>query len=125
VRDPDSTGLDALTDDELRTHTRIMIEGTGHRGPLSWPMDNLDDDIYREFERRVPRLARLRQELDRVLDADLVRRRALDPATAGVPEYTDNGQSWADKGAEAEWDRLNEEWRAGMVGWLEAGHDDA
>jgi hypothetical protein len=121
----DSTGLYVLTDDELRTHVRIMIEGTGHRGPQSWPMDNLDDDIYQEIERRVPALAALREDLDRRLAEDLERRRAGDPATANVPEYTDNGQEWDDKDAEREWDALNERWRAGVVAWLEAGHSSA
>jgi hypothetical protein len=120
-----STGLEVLTDNELRTHTRIMLEGTGHRGPQSWPMDNLDEDIYQEIERRVPALAELRLDLDHRLAEDLERRQAADPATADVPEYTDNGQEWADKDAERAWDQVRDRWRAGMVRWLEAGHDDA
>ena len=122
VTEQGSTGLDVLTDDELRTHVRIMLEGTGHRGPQSWPMEHLDDGIYQEIERRVPALAALREELDRRLGEDLERRRQADPATADVPEYTDDGRGWADKDAERDWDAVNERWRAGMTGWLEAGH---
>ncbi len=119
VSEPDLTGLNYLSDDELRTHVRIMLEGTGHRGPQSWPMDNLDDDVYQEIERRVPTLAELRDRLDALLEADLERRRADDPTTADVREYADSGESWADEDAERAWEELRERWRAGMVGWLE------
>ncbi len=121
MSEPEQTGLNYLSDDELRTHVRIMVEGTGHRGPQSWPLDNLDDDIYQEIERRVPALAELRGRLDALLDADLERRRSTNPTTADIPDYTDTGESWADKDAERTWDGLQEQWRTGMVGWLERG----
>jgi hypothetical protein len=119
VSESEPIGLNYLSDDEFRTHVRIMLEGTGHRGPQSWPLDNLDEDIYRELENRVPALAELRARMDALLDADLRRRQSTDPTAADVSDYADSGQSWADEGAEREWTALRDQWRTGATGWLE------
>lgn len=121
MTEQESTGLNYLTDDEFRTHVRIMLEGTGHRGPQEWPLDHLDDDIYQEIERRAPLCAELRRRLDDLLEADLVRRRQADPTTADVDEYADSGRRWADPAAEREHDEVLEQWRAAAVSWLGAG----
>jgi hypothetical protein len=121
VTEQDSTGLAFLTDDELRTHVRIMLEGTGHRGPQAWPMDNLDDDIYQEIERRVPAISALRTRQDELLDADMARRRESNPTTPEVSDYSDVYQEWADPQAEQTYVAARDEWRALMTGWLE-GH---
>jgi hypothetical protein len=119
VTEQDPTGLSILTDDELRTHVRIMLEGTGHRGPQSWPLDNLDEDIYREIERRAPACAELRRRLDALLDADMERRLAADPTTPEVGDYADVGQEWADPQAEREYEAVRERWRERMTAWVE------
>jgi hypothetical protein len=120
VTEQESTGLNYLDDDELRTHVRIMLEGTGHRGPQEWPLDNLDDDIYQEIERREPVCAELRRRLDDLLEADLERRRLADPTTPDVDEYADSGQTWADPDAEREYEEVRDQWRATMTAWLGA-----
>ncbi len=114
----DPTGLAILSDDELRTHVGIMLEGTGHRGRLVWALDGLDDDIYQEIERRVPACAELRRRLDDLLDADLVRRRAADPTTPDVSDYADNGQGWSDPDAERTYEATREQWREAMSAWF-------
>ncbi|MEU6172234.1 hypothetical protein ABZ832_09905 [Streptantibioticus parmotrematis] len=114
----DSTGLDALTDDELRTHVRIMLEGHGHRGPREWPLDDLEDDVYQEIERRSSALAELRTRQDQLLQADLRRRMREDPTTPDVDAYVDSGLPWADRDAEREYDEVREEWRRLMTAWV-------
>jgi hypothetical protein len=121
VSEPESTGLNYLSDDELRTHVTIMMEGTGNRGPQEWALEDLDDGIYQEIERRVPALAALRERLDALLRADLARRRSVDPTAADVTQYADSGESWADEDAERTWTELRDQWRAGMTDWLRRG----
>ncbi len=115
----DNTGLTILTDDEMRRHVRIMLEGTGHRGPQTWPLEGLDDDVYQEIERRVAACAELRRTLDGLLDAEMQRRRAADPTTRDVGEYADAGQSWTDEDAEREYDAALDRWRSAMTAWVE------
>jgi len=119
VSDAPSTGLAYLTDDELRTHVRIMLEGTGRRGPLAWPLDGLDEDIYQEIERRVPELQELRRQQDELLEADLERRRAADPTTPDVSDYADSGQGWADEEAERAFEAVREQWRDRTSAWVD------
>ncbi|AEW99167.1 hypothetical protein [Streptantibioticus cattleyicolor] len=116
----DPTGLAALTDDELRTHVRIMLEGRSRRGPAEWALTGLDDEVYEEIERRVPACAALRRRQDELLHADLERRRRHDPTTPQVSDYADNGHPWADPDAERAYVRARDEWRRLMAGWLDA-----
>lgn len=122
-KDPtrESTGLNILSDDELRTHVVIMLEGHGHRGPQSWPLEGLDEEVYEEIERRLPACAELRQQMEALFDADMERRRQANPVTPSVRDYADSGQGWADESAERTWEEMRDRWRVAITRWVEEG----